>query len=523
MTRTAAQTALLLAVAAGALAFRTINLDRRPMHHDEANQAVKCGMLLEDGTYRYDPEDHHGPTLYFLSVPCAWLTGATRLEETSEYTFRMVPALFSAGTILLLLLMRDALGWGGVLCAAVLWAVSPAGVFYGRFYIQESLLVFFTFGALGSGWRYVTSRRVRWAVATGAFLGLMHATKETCVLAYAAMGGALLVCAVLAGRDATALWLRRLRKSHLAACVGTAFLVSFLLFSSFLTNLRGPLDSVLTYIVYLTRASGAGDHTHGSPMYYLRMLTWFKVGGGPAWSEALIVGLFLVGTVVAFASGRPGQANGQRRMVLPYLAAYTLLTTAVYSAIPYKTPWCMLSFLHGMTVVAGVGAWRLICLSKRRAVRCAVGLLLVALTWHLGTISARTSFTYCANPRNPYVYAHTSTDFLKLARRVEDIRQVSDDDHDMLIKVVASPSETWPLPWSLRRYRSVGYWTEAEQMPRQPQAAIIVAGLAQADQMAPQLGDDYLTEYYGLRPDVLLALFIRRDLWDRFLARQQGG
>ena len=39
------------------------------MHHDEANQAVKFGALLERGEYRYDAHDHHGPTLYYLTLP----------------------------------------------------------------------------------------------------------------------------------------------------------------------------------------------------------------------------------------------------------------------------------------------------------------------------------------------------------------------------------------------------------------------------------------------------------------------
>jgi hypothetical protein len=29
------------------------------------------------------------------------------------------------------------------------------------------------------------------------------------------------------------------------------------------------------------------------------------------------------------------------------LAFYTLILLALYSAIPYKTPWCLLGFLHG--------------------------------------------------------------------------------------------------------------------------------------------------------------------------------
>jgi len=32
-----------------------------------------------------------------------------------------------------------------------------------------------------------------------------------------------------------------------------------------------------------------------------------------------------------------------------------------------------------------------------------------------------------------------------------------------------------------------------------------------------------VSEFYGLRPDVLLALYVERGLWDRFLARTALG
>ena len=32
------------------------------------------------------------------------------------------------------------------------------------------------------------------------------------------------------------------------------------------------------------------------------------------------------------------------------------------------------------------------------------------------------------------------------------------------------------------------------------------------------LGDRYVSEFFGLRPEVLLALYVERGLWDRFLA-----
>src|SRR5512137_1494953 len=93
-------------VAAGAvvlgLAVRLASLDLRPMHHDEANQAVRFGQLLETGEYRYDRNDHHGPTLYYLTLPVARARGQATLASIDERTLRLVPALFGVGVILLL-------------------------------------------------------------------------------------------------------------------------------------------------------------------------------------------------------------------------------------------------------------------------------------------------------------------------------------------------------------------------------------------------------------------------------------
>ena len=96
MTRAGAGALVALALAAG-LALRLARLDVRPMHHDEANQAVKFGALLEPGEYRYDAHDHHGPTLYYLTLPAAWLRGQTTLASLDERTLRGVTAVVRRG------------------------------------------------------------------------------------------------------------------------------------------------------------------------------------------------------------------------------------------------------------------------------------------------------------------------------------------------------------------------------------------------------------------------------------------
>ena len=64
--------------------------------------------------------------------------------------------------------------------------------------------------------------------------------------------------------------------------------------------------------------------------------------------------------------------------------------------------------------------------------------------------------------RNPYVYAHTSSDVLNLAAKMEQLARLSPEGHAMVIHVV-TPENYWPLPWYLRSFNRdhVGYWWDA--------------------------------------------------------------
>ena len=55
------------------------------------------------------------------------------------------------------------------------------------------------------------------------------------------------------------------------------------------------------------------------------------------------------------------------------------------------------------------------------------------------------------------------------------------------------------------------------------QAPVVVASMEHTAALDASLGDRYVSEFYGLRPDVLLALYVERGLWDRFLARAALG
>jgi uncharacterized protein (TIGR03663 family) len=511
MTRAGVGALVAVALTAG-LALRLVRLDARPMHHDEANQAVKFGALLERGEYRFDAHDHHGPTLYYLSLPAAWLRGQHTLASLDERTLRGVTVAFGAGTILLLPLLSGGIGKTAVAASATLMALSPAMVFYSRMFIQESLFACFTLALVIAVGRLAMSGGLRWATLAGLAGGLAIATKETSMIVVPA---ALVACLVSwrsldpAARPAPVAFAR-----PAAVGLAVAVTVAALFYSSFLTFPAGLIQPFLSIGTYLDRGVDPANHAH--PWYYYLGLLTYHSAGGLTWSEAVVLMLAVVGIVTASAS--PDRSRPARAFWTRYLACYVVITTAIFSAIPYKTPWNLLPFYAGVIVLAGVGFSRLVYVTSSRGLRGAVIASFIVGSGYLGWQAWRASVTYAADPRNPYVYAQTVPDTMRLARRIRDLAATHPDGERMQVSVVAAPYEQWPLPWYLRAMPDVGYWA-APGDPVALQAPVVVASMEHSAAIEAALGDRYLSEFYGLRPDVLLGLYIERGLWERFLAR----
>jgi uncharacterized protein (TIGR03663 family) len=488
-----------------ALAFRLAEPDLRPMHHDEANQAIKFGTLLETGEYQYDREDHHGPTLYYLTLPAAWARGQSTLASLDEQTLRVVPALFGAALILLLPGLAGGLGRAACAAAALLFALSPALTYYSRFYIQESLLVFFTLAFLIGLGRYVQRPRMATACWAGVCAGLAYATKETSVIVLpSAVAAAVVAHRFTCAPGGTV----RVRTVHVAAGIAAALAIAFVFYSSFFRHPSGLVESVGAFSTYVDRGVAAGSHTQPWD-YYLRLLS-FSSSGGLVWTEGLILALALVGL---FVTGRRSSAGFWPR----YVALYSVITAVAFSTIRYKTPWNLLPFYIGFVLLAGLGAAAVIEGARSRRLKIVVVVALLAATWQLGAQNWRANFRYPADPRNPYVYAQTSPDFLRLAQRITDVAAVHPDRNQMRVKVIAGPYEQWPFPWYLRRMTRVGYWSRAVEAGSPDGVPVIVASQENADLVSAVLGDRYVSEFYGLRPDVLLTVYIDRTLWSHFL------
>jgi uncharacterized protein (TIGR03663 family) len=514
MKNRAVFTVLFFLIVLLAFVIRGSRLNLRPMHHDEANQAVKFGLLLEKGDYTYDPSDHHGPTLYYFTLPFAWISTGASFKNLTEATLRLVPVVFGMAVLLLLLVFKDGMEERAKLFAGLFYAVSPAMVFFGRFYIQEILLLFFMVGAVASGWRYYCKPSFGWAAAAGIFAGLMYATKETSIILFGAMVGALGIILLSNGKKfKQAEYGRGFSFHHFLLFAGVAAIVAFVFYSSFFENLRGPVDSVLAFRNYFTRAGSGGIHSHPW-YYYIQMLFFFHSQPGPYWSEFFIVVLALIGGASGFIRNKKDDKN---LILIRFLFFFTLLSLAVFSLVSYKTPWNLLPFHFGFILLAGFGASYLICLSKKLWTKTAVVILLLLGLCQLGIQSYRTNFVYYSDPRNPYVYSQTTTDFLNLVERIHDLSAIHPDGEDIFIKVVAAPTEYWPLPWYLRQYNRVGYWEDVKNAFDYPEAPIIISSMDKAGEIVSRLKDRFISEFYGLRPEVLLSLYIEKSLWDKFI------
>lgn len=508
--------ALKLIPLAIALAFVIVNariISVRPMHHDEANQAIRFGDLLEGRGYQYDPQGHHGPTLYYATIPAARLSGARDIAHCTEATVRAVPLAATALLILLVGCQGAIIGQLTAILAAALTAISAPFVFYSTYYIQEPLLVLFAAAVMAclARWR-PNQPRSPWLPLAAFFIGLTAATKETWLITIFAMACAIIALAIL--------YRKRIHFSRndlkrqlpaLSIAVAAFFLPVVVLYSSFFTNWSGPADAVRGLFQGAAQSSQA-EFTQPWH-YFIKRLIWHKTAPGPVWTEWPVIVAATVGTVVAFLPKNPLK----KRFPLQFLAIVAVVQLIVYSAIPYKTPWCILNVWQPVVVLAAAGfAVFLTIKSRWSKIICAC--VLAAVAFQQIRQSHRTCGRYCADQRNPYVYSHTQRDLLNLVARVREITTDKLETDNAIVVATSSHQDAWPLPWYFRDRTDVEYRTDwPDDFPPQPVFIIATPDLEVDLQI-----DGYVWETHSLRPNFFLFLGVRQDRWDEWLARRMN-
>jgi uncharacterized protein (TIGR03663 family) len=502
-----------------AAVLRLYDLNLVPMHHDEGVNGNFLVRLVREGVYTYDPANYHGPTLYYFAALFPWIVrvlfGKSAMESYALTTVavRMVPALFGLGTIGLVFLLRRWLGTIATLTAALLLALSPGAVYLSRYFIHETLFVFFTLGIVVAGLYFYEQRKPFHLMLASASASLLFATKET----------AMISAAVLVIAFAMTLIYMRMRKvrtgaphhkgrfrpepSRLSRFVddlgGPVLVLVYVLlallvfgalwaafYSSFFTNSQGVSDSFKTFQIWTK--TGTGAHVHPWTTY-------------PRWLLSQEAPVLLLGALGALAV-----VIEPKKPFALFSALWAFGLIAAYTLIPYKTPWLVLSFVVPLALIAGY-AFQAIYELGQRQLRLSLGFLLLPLCVSIyQTIDLNFKNYDNDNSYYVYVYAHTTRGMLDL---VKEIERIADKESGGQTGITIVSPDYWPLPWYLRNYGRVGYYGRMAPSTE----PLIIANEAQKTEMEENFSAVYRQVEsgksggsYDLRPGVRLLLYERR-------------
>ena len=559
-----------LSILLAAAVLRFYNLNLVPLHHDEGVNGNFLVRLVRDGYYHYDPANYHGPTLYYFAAIFPWflrILFGQHAQNTYGLTttaIRFVPALFGMATICLVFTLRRYLGTIATLTAASLLAISPGAVYLSRYFIHETLFVFFTLAIVVTALKYFESARPIYLILGAISAALLFATKETAIIS-----AVVLVLALVLARVYVSVWnsinlggaTRKQKRREtmgnegelgnfveriggstsltvwILIAVAVFVVVNVLFYSSFFTNYpQGVRDALKTFQFW----SKTGKEAHVHP--FTTYVWWLFL------QESPLLFLGALGAILAVL-------NPAKSFAL-FAALWAFGLIAAYSLIAYKTPWLAINFIVPLALCSGftiqwlyraLGGWKL---SNRTRMAVLAAVLLVAIGplpglarivdkvintnlssglvpaiaqtephWKTFIPAYQTIDLNYFNYDNDdgyyvYVYAHTRRDILKLVDEIDRIAQRTHQGGQTGITIV-SP-DYWPLPWYLRDYTRVGYHGNIV-VTTEP---IIIASQGQETEVQATYGDRYLKLHSGLnaagsfalRPGVDLLLYTRREL-----------
>lgn len=501
---------------------RLYALELNPLHHDEGVNSFFLIKLINQGIYQYDPANYHGPTLYYFTLLAAKLFKSAGVG-LSTYVIRGVPVAFGVATVWLILSLRRRLGTVGALTGAALVALSPGAVYMSRYFIHESLFVFFTLGIIVASLRFYESANPVYLMLASASAALLFATKETAMISAGVLLIGLAMTALYMGLRKTARHenqpVKRGRQkkkrramgaehdtssdslARFGGTLGSAalmlvalalFVVVYVLFySSFLTHAQGISDSLNTFEIWAK--TGNKEHVH----VWYTYLYWLWLKEGPL----LVLGV--VGILLAFWRGR--------NSVAIFIALWATGIVSAYSLIPYKTPWLTLNFIVPLAIIGGYGLGMLYrwaaddLLQRALAIALAVAALSVC-----GYQMIQLNFKHYDDDGYIYPYAHTVREFLPLVDAINRFAATAGTGKQTAISITST--EYWPLPWYLRDYSRVGYASRIA-VADEP---LVIASESQESELEAVLGERYTRiDSYTLRPGVTLVLFARNDLVKR--------
>jgi uncharacterized protein (TIGR03663 family) len=446
-----------------AFALRVAWLDLKPAHFDEGVNGWFVDQMTNQGFYHYDPTNFHGPLHFYV------LFLAQTLFGRGLWVLRMPIVLVSTACVALVLAFRRYFDERACQIAALAMAISPGMVFYGRYAIHETWMLFFLLliaWGLPGLWHF-GERRYLWATALG-ITGLIL-TKETYaihLIVFLLAAPCLLFYEKLLPSVPWAFggWKFRLRDVGLIAAVGVG-LILFFYTGGFLdwSALPGLWETFKTWVHTGTdKKSG-----HEKEWYY-----WLQLLGRYEWPAlfGLIGGLWMLWP--------------RTPRVARYLAIYGLGALIAYSIVPYKTPWCVISLVWPFYFLFGLAVLHLAQTIDRWTIGVITALLFLGsfgITWKL-------NFHDYTDDAEPYVYVQTTTDINELLVPLQKLAHRNPLNYQIRGHIILP--ERYPFAWLLADFPQVDFW-DADQLPDTLDADFLLVDNASVEKVEPALRLEY--------------------------------
>ncbi|MCF7728793.1 MAG: TIGR03663 family protein [Chthoniobacterales bacterium] len=516
---------------------RLWDLDLKPPHFDEGINGWFADGIKKQGFYAYDPTNYHGPLFFYI------LFLAQTIFGRSLWVLRIPAVLASITTVWLALCFDRFLGKTAARWGALTLALSPAMVFYGRYAIHESwvaaslmIVLLGLFGLWHSGKR------------SSLFLAIFGSTllillKETAVIHFSSV---ILATTFLFFFDR---WLFSQSKSyngssssgiipepHLSGItiaeplwhysdlffgILLSMVVIFFFYSGGLLHIRGFLNLFTTLPAWIRTGTNTGGHIKSSYQwgpfnyYWIALMVRYEITSligffyafWLLWQNSKLSPIFHYFLKAQHYFLKINRSHHLHFWSAYYLATYGIGVFFIYSIIPYKTPWCLISILWPFSLLFGVFLQQF----RNKKIVLTLGFLFLTLSFFL---CVRLNFFNYTNFSEPYVYVQTSPEIKRLTDPL--LNMAKEDRCNLHLKGQILLESYFPLPWILGDFTSIGYFSTTH-LPKKYDGDFIVVESSRTPAIEKQLKEPYYREEFQMRDAMEeCIIYFKKSVFEKY-------
>ena len=399
-----------------ALVMRLWELGARAFHYDEILHTFYSWNFAQGHGYTHSPM-MHGPFQFDGTALTFFLFG------DSDFTARLLPAIFGTALVALPYFLRRQLGRWGSLAVATLFAFSPMLLYFSRYARNDIYILFWTLLMVVCMWRYFEERKSRYLYIGAAALSLSFCTKE---VTYITVGIFALFLLIVSAKELLTRVRKRFDLKDLSAPAEYLILMGTLslpLFGAFIqlipgVDLGSDLSNVwvkvlvvflfaisaaiglrwnprrwlisalifygifaLLYTTFFTNMPGFASGIWGTVDYWIEQQGVAR-GGQPWYYYIMILPIYEFLPLV-FASIGAIYYSIKGNLFSRFLVCWAVLSLITYSFSGEKMPWLSLHIALPIILMGGMFIGRLLQGFEWRVVRSSVKRVFNILATHL--------------------------------------------------------------------------------------------------------------------------------------------